>query len=191
MLELVENQQSCSRQTWLVMQQLSATLDSLTQKSFKTEQKSLEFLSKPLPEPLLLKEAAGCALRLAEILSLIGTSCAPRQQHVQKYANEKNTLFSRILFSSQWKFWMPRPPSENSQPVLPTCRRRRESWSQCLSSLRRTLVLRWWTSWTPPWGCAEPASTNQTLTCTQQRQMSGRIKLEIFSYLFFFSRGGW
>jgi hypothetical protein len=64
------------------MQQLSATLDSFTQKSSKSEQKSLDFLSKPLPEPLLLKEAAGCALRLADILALIGTSCAPQHQHV-------------------------------------------------------------------------------------------------------------
>jgi len=74
------------------MQQLSATFDTLTKKSFQSEQKCLEFsqqtgpigIPKPLPEPLLLKEAAGCALRLADILAMIGSSASPKAQQVSQ-----------------------------------------------------------------------------------------------------------
>ncbi|XP_059474864.1 uncharacterized protein LOC132196320 [Neocloeon triangulifer] len=84
-LELLENQQSCTRQTWLVLQQLSASLDSMTKRSSTEERKRTNFPSPaPLPETLLLKEAAGCALRLADILSLIGTSVSSQTDQPQK-----------------------------------------------------------------------------------------------------------
>jgi hypothetical protein len=63
------------------MQQLSAALDKMNKNS--CEHKSARFDPErvppdvPLPQPLLLKEAAGCALRLADILALIGTAALP------------------------------------------------------------------------------------------------------------------
>ncbi|XP_065338034.1 uncharacterized protein LOC135938346 [Cloeon dipterum] len=75
-LELLENQQTCTRQTWLVLQQLSASLDFITKRSSREEQKRVTQTQtpSPIPEALLLKEAAGCALRLADILSLVGST---------------------------------------------------------------------------------------------------------------------
>ncbi|CAB3372816.1 Hypothetical predicted protein [Cloeon dipterum] len=77
-LELLENQQACTRQTWLVLQQLSASLDFISKRSSREEQKRYKQTQtpspSPIPEALLLKEAAGCALRLADILSLVGST---------------------------------------------------------------------------------------------------------------------